>query len=88
VQLTFLAALALLVQSDSDTQENSLRFSWAAPSATTADAASHLVGSSCTRLNPQLLCRLDVNLKDLNPKGVHKMEGYSTGRSEKQTRVF
>ena len=27
--------------------------------------------SSCTRLNPQLLCCLDVNLKDLNPKGVH-----------------
>jgi hypothetical protein len=71
VQSTFLAALALPVQSDSDTQENSLRLSWAAPSATTADAASHLVGSSCTRLNRQLLCRLDVNLKDLNPKGVH-----------------
>jgi hypothetical protein len=71
VQLTFLAVLALPVQSDSDTQENSLRLSWAAPSATTADAASHLVGSSCTRLNRQLLRRLDVNLKDLNPKGVH-----------------
>ena len=27
--------------------------------------------SSCTKLNPQLLCCLDVNLKDLNPKGVH-----------------
>jgi hypothetical protein len=47
-------------------RKNSLRFSWAAPSATTADAASHLVGSSCTRLNQRRRCRLHVIVREFN----------------------
>ena len=46
--IDILAALALLVQSDSDTQENSLRLSWAAPSG--SPTAVHPVTSSAPRV--------------------------------------